>query len=76
MLKLASVPSLPRFDLPLESEDRQKLKQGRPGSIHHVNDVRWTQGGRRGGGGAQLPKQRTGPSIRALYRVFRLQTIA
>ena len=24
-------------------------KQGRPGNTYHVNDVRWTQGGRRGG---------------------------
>ena len=51
------------------------LKQGRPESIHHVNDVRWTRVGRRGGG-AQLPKQRTGPSVRALNGVFRLQTLA
>ena len=47
----------------------------RPGSIHHMNDVRWTWGGRRGGG-VQLPKQHTGPSIRALYHVFGLQTLA
>ena len=28
-------------------------KRGRPGNTYHVNDVRWTRGGRRGGG-AQL----------------------
>ena len=52
----------------MESEDGKK--QGRPGSIHHVNDVRWMRSGCRGGG-VQLPKQLTGPSVRALYRVFR-----
>ena len=26
-------------------------KRGRPGIIHHVSDVRWTQGGHGGGGG-------------------------
>ena len=32
-------------------------EQGRPGSIHHINDIRWTQGGRWGGGGrARLTK--------------------
>ena len=40
----------------MESEDRRKLKRGRPGSIHHMNDIRWTQGVHREGG-AQLPKQ-------------------
>ena len=59
----------------MESEDQRKLKWGRPESIHHVNDVRWMQGGRMGGG-AQLPKQRTGPSVRALYHIFGLQTLA
>ena len=29
-------------------------KRGRPGNTCHVNDVWWTRGGRRGGGGAQL----------------------
>ena len=53
----------------------KKLKWWRPWSIHHVNDVRWTQDGHRGRG-AQLPKWRTGPSVRVLYRVFRLQTLA
>ena len=37
-------------------------KWGRPGSIHHVNDIRWTRGGH-GGEGIQLPKQCTGSSI-------------
>ena len=74
---LASVPGFPCFDLPFAftiKHDRWKLKRGRPGSIHHVNDVRWTRGGHREGG-AQLPKQHTGPSVRALYLVFRLQTL-
>ena len=26
-------------------------KRGRPRNTYHVNDVRWTRGGRRGGGG-------------------------
>ena len=26
-------------------------KRGRPENTNHVNDVRWIQGGRRGGGG-------------------------
>ena len=26
----------------------ERIKQGRPGNTYHVNDVRWTQGGRRG----------------------------
>ena len=76
---LALFSGLPRFDLLFAftvKHDWRKLKWGRPGSIHHINDVRWTQGGRREGGGAQLPKQRTGPSVQALYRVFRLQTLA
>ena len=30
-----------------EAEEREK--QGRPGNTHHVNDVWWMQGGRRGG---------------------------
>ena len=32
-----------------------------------MNDIRWTQGGRRGGG-AQVQKQCTGLSVQALYR--------
>ena len=72
-------PSL--FDLPftftiIHGMGRsRKLNRGRPGSIHHVNDVRWTRGGRKGGG-AQLPKQRAGPSVRVLYCVFGPQTLA
>ena len=60
MESLASVPGLPHFDLLFAFTiihgigRSMKLKWGRPGSIHHVNDVRWTRGGRRGGG-AQLP---------------------
>jgi len=30
-----------------EAEEREK--RGRPGNTYHVNDVRWTRGGRRGG---------------------------
>ena len=26
---------------------KSKRKRGRPGLIHHMNDVRWTQGGHR-----------------------------
>ena len=40
-------------------------KRGRPGSIHHVNDVRWTRGGRR----SQLPKLCTGSSVLVLHHV-------
>ena len=41
-------------------EQKTDKKWGRPGSIHHVNDVRWTLGGCRvGGGGVQAPKQCT-----------------
>ena len=29
-----------------------KQKQGRPRNTYHMNDVRWTQGGHGGGGGA------------------------
>ena len=49
-----------------------------PGSIHHVNDVRWTQGGREVDieEGPNWQKQRAGTSIRALYRSFGLQTLA
>ena len=61
----------------MESEDQQKLKQGRPGSIHHVN---WPQvSGHKvdiGGEGPNWPKQCTGPSVRALYCVFGLHTLA
>ena len=50
-----------------------KIKKRKAGSIHHVNDIRWTWGG---GGGPQLPNQRTGPSVRVLCSVFGLQTLA
>ena len=50
-------------------------KQGWPGNIHHLNDIRWTRGKRRGGG-AQLPKQCTGLSIRALHCRFGLPILA
>ena len=53
--ELASFPGLPRFlffglrsVLYTEAEEREK--RGRPGNTYHVNDVRWTRGGRRGGG--------------------------
>ena len=52
---LASSPGLPRFLffgfrlLYTEAEEREK--RGRPGNTYHVNDVWWTRGGRRGGGG-------------------------
>ena len=54
-LTLASFPGLPRFLFfglrsveYTEAEEREK--RGRPGNTYHVNDVRWTRGGRRGGG--------------------------
>jgi len=31
-------------------EEEEHEKQGRPGNTYHVNDVRWTRGGRRRGG--------------------------
>ena len=34
----------------MEAEEREK--QGRPGNTYDVNDVRWTQGGHRGGRGS------------------------
>ena len=55
-------PRLPPFDLHFaftiihKIGTLVKIKWGRPGSIHHVNDVRLTQGERRRGG-AQLPKK-------------------
>ena len=63
---IALVPGLSRFDPPFAfaiiRKVGRKLKLGKPGSIHHMNDIRWTRGGRRGGG-AQLPEQCTGPSV-------------
>ena len=68
------VPRPPRFDhLFAFTTIRKvggKLKLGRPGSIHHMNDIRWMRGGRRWGG-AQLPEQCTGRSVWALYHIFR-----
>ena len=52
----------------------EKLKWGRPGTIHHVNDVRWMWGGRRGRG--PTAKQCTGVSVQALYCSFGLETLA
>ena len=50
-------------------------KWGRPGSIHHVNDVRWTWGRHTWGEGAQLSKQcMFEHSI--IYRSFGLQMLA
>ena len=37
-----------RFAFDIIHEEREK--RGRPGNTYHVNDVRWTGGGRRGGG--------------------------
>ena len=73
---LASVPGLPHFDLLfaftiIHGIGRlMKLKRERPGSIHHVNDIRWTRGGR---GPTAKTTHRT---IRlSAYHVFGLQTL-
>ena len=29
----------------MQTEAEEREKQGRPGLIHHVSDVRWTRGG-------------------------------
>ena len=34
-------------------EAGEQRKDGRPGNTYHMNEIRWTQGGHRGGG-AQL----------------------
>ena len=74
LLCLSLVPRPPLF-LPsvcVHNNTRERKtseKRGRPGSIHHVNDVRWTRGGR-GGGRAQLPKQCTASSVRELLPQF------
>lgn len=54
MISLASFPGLPgflfvRFALTIVHRRLKSVqkKQGRPGSIHHLNDIRWTQGGRK-----------------------------
>ena len=47
---LASFPGLPRFfcsSVSVDNNTRMREggeKRGRPGKIHHVSDVRWTQG--------------------------------
>ena len=76
---ISLVPRPPYFTFCLRSqytgaEDQQK-KIRKAWEHSSVNDVRWTWGGCRGWG-AQLPKQRTGPSVWALYHTFRLQTLA
>ena len=60
----------------MEVEEREK--QGRPGLIHHMSDVRWTQGGRENDvkGRGPTTKQRTGSYIQALYRSCGLKTLA
>ena len=50
-------------------------KKGRPGLIHHVNDIKWRQGGHRERG-AQLRKQCIGSSVRVLYRISGLEMLA
>ena len=44
----------------------KKKREGLHGLVHHVNDVRWTWGGCRGGE-AQLQNQHTGSSIWVSY---------
>ena len=77
--KLASPQASPVFTFHLCSqyytERKTGEKWGRSGSIHHVNDVRWTWG-RHGREGVQLPKQHTGSSVQMLYHSFGLQTLA
>ena len=69
-------PFLPSVCIHNKTQERKTSeKQGRPGTIHHVNDVRWTQDGHRGGE-VQPPKQCTGSSIRVLYYSFGIQTLA
>ena len=47
---VASFPGLPRFfcsSVSVDNNTRMRKggeKRGRPGTIHHVSDVRWTQG--------------------------------
>ena len=51
-LDLASFSGLPRFcsSVCVRTEAEEREKRGRPGNTYHVNDVRWTRGGCRGGG--------------------------
>ena len=73
---LALLSRLPYFYLPfafrIHRSGRAVKNWEGPGSIHHMNDVRWT----RRWGGAQAQKQRTGSSVQALYCSFGLQTLA
>ena len=59
------------------SVHKRHSKNGvRPGLIHHVNDVRWTQGGCEvEGKGDQPQKQHTGSSVQAFYRSSGLKTV-
>ena len=43
---VASFPGLPCCIQYNHGSGRHSEKRGRPGLIHHVNDVRWTRGGR------------------------------
>ena len=50
---VAMFPGLPLFvffGLRIIHGGGRARKTGRPGNTYHVNDVRWTRGGRRGGG--------------------------
>ena len=65
--QIASFPGLPCIFYLLwhlhNTRERKSSENGeRSGSIHQVNDVRWTQAGHEGGGG-QLPKRHIGSSI-------------
>ena len=63
---IASFPGLPRFrsSVCVQYNARQrksaKKKWGRPGNTYHVNDVRWTRGGR---GGGAVPDYKYGRNI-------------
>ena len=71
---------LPSFYLPFgftiihRSGRLAKNREGQGAFITWMTSGGRELGGRRGGG-AQLPKQHTGPSIQALYCVFVLQTL-
>ena len=39
-----------RFAFSINTEVEEHEKRERPGNTYHVNDVRWTRGGHRGGG--------------------------
>ena len=77
--KVASVPGLPPFWSPIcVHNNTQNQKIGENYNREGLGAfITWmTSGGHDRGGGAQLPRQRTGPSVRALYRIFELQTLA